>query len=270
MCSASQPSSRAITDAMRSAKHFLPSSALPPYPEPYDQISRVSGKCTMYLLSASQGHGTSASPGSSGAPTECRHGTQSPSASTSSAAWPMRVMIRIDTATYAESVSCTPMWAMRDPSGPIEKGTTYIVRPRIAPSYNVRISARMIVGVAPVVVRSCEVGRCGADERAVLDTGDVGGVGVRPVAVGALGVGESGERAGLDEAGGQAVVLLGAAIAPVHRVGLQDCCPLVDPRSSRSFLVVALMLFPRGSLTARRRCRALSSSLQHSYPRRRN
>ena len=30
MCSASQPSSRAITDAMRSAKHFLPSSALPP------------------------------------------------------------------------------------------------------------------------------------------------------------------------------------------------------------------------------------------------
>ena len=30
MCSASQPSSRAITDAMRSAKHFFPSSALPP------------------------------------------------------------------------------------------------------------------------------------------------------------------------------------------------------------------------------------------------
>ena len=30
MCSASQPSSRAITDAMRSAKHFLPSSAFPP------------------------------------------------------------------------------------------------------------------------------------------------------------------------------------------------------------------------------------------------
>ncbi len=30
MCSASQPSSRAIAEAMRSAKHFLPSSALPP------------------------------------------------------------------------------------------------------------------------------------------------------------------------------------------------------------------------------------------------
>jgi hypothetical protein len=30
MCSASQPPSRAMTEAMRSAKHFLPSRALPP------------------------------------------------------------------------------------------------------------------------------------------------------------------------------------------------------------------------------------------------
>ena len=30
MCSASQPSSCAMTEAMRRAKHFLPSSALPP------------------------------------------------------------------------------------------------------------------------------------------------------------------------------------------------------------------------------------------------
>ena len=30
MCSASQPSSRAMAEAMRRAKHFLPSSALPP------------------------------------------------------------------------------------------------------------------------------------------------------------------------------------------------------------------------------------------------
>ena len=30
MCSASQPSSRAMAEAMRSARHFLPSSALPP------------------------------------------------------------------------------------------------------------------------------------------------------------------------------------------------------------------------------------------------
>src|SRR3954447_22819821 len=45
----------------------------------------------------------------------------------------MRVMIRMLTATYGESVSCTPMWAMGEPSGPIEKGTTYIVRPFMQP-----------------------------------------------------------------------------------------------------------------------------------------
>ena len=35
---------------------------------------------TMYLLSASHGQGTSSSPSPSGAPTECTHGTNSPSA----------------------------------------------------------------------------------------------------------------------------------------------------------------------------------------------
>ena len=75
MCSAIQPSSRAMFEAMRSAKHFLPSRALPPYPEPKDQISRVSGKWTMYFWSLLQGHGTSAWPFRSGAPTECMQGT---------------------------------------------------------------------------------------------------------------------------------------------------------------------------------------------------
>ena len=76
-------------------------------------------------------------------PVECRHGTHWPSPSTSRAPWPMRVMIRIDTATYAESVSWTPMWAIGEPSGPIENGTTYIVRPRIAPSNRPSSSARI-------------------------------------------------------------------------------------------------------------------------------
>ena len=63
-------------------------------------ISRVSGKCTMYLLSGLHGQATSVSPGASGAPTECTHGTNSPSSpSTSRAPWPIRVMIRMFTAT---------------------------------------------------------------------------------------------------------------------------------------------------------------------------
>jgi hypothetical protein len=110
MCSASHPSSRAITDAMRSAKHFLPRSALPPYPEPYDQISRDSGKWTIHFSSGLHGHSESGSPGSSGAPTECTQGTKSPSSpSTSSAPPPARVITPMLSATYGESVSSTPM-----------------------------------------------------------------------------------------------------------------------------------------------------------------
>ena len=99
MCSASHPSSRAMTDAKRSAKHFLPSRALPPYPEPQDQISLVSGKCEMYLV-VLHGYGTSAWPARSGAPTECTARTNEPRSEMSrSAGVPILVMIRIDTAT---------------------------------------------------------------------------------------------------------------------------------------------------------------------------
>ena len=95
----------------------------------------------MYFSSL-HGQGTSSSPSASGAPTECRQGTNSPSSpSTSIAGCPIRVMIRIDTATYGESVSCTPTCAIGEPSGPIENGTTYIVRPRIEPlNSSVRVS----------------------------------------------------------------------------------------------------------------------------------
>src|SRR5689334_19941862 len=98
----------------------------------------------MYLLSALQGHATSCTPSPSGIPTECRQGTNSPSSpSTSRAGWPILVMIRIEQATYAESVSWTPTYEIGEPSGPIENGTTYIVRPRIDPSNN-SVSARFI------------------------------------------------------------------------------------------------------------------------------
>ncbi len=53
----------------------------------------------MYLLSALQGQGTSGWPGSSGIPTECMHGTNIPSPSTSSTLLPIRVMIRMLTTT---------------------------------------------------------------------------------------------------------------------------------------------------------------------------
>ena len=55
---------------------------------------------TMYFVSALVGHGTSSCPSASGAPIEWTQGTNSPSSPrTSSALAPMRVMIRMDTAT---------------------------------------------------------------------------------------------------------------------------------------------------------------------------
>ena len=54
----------------------------------------------MYLFSALHGHGTSSSPSPSGIPTECRQGTKSPVvAEHVERPWPMRVMIRMLTAT---------------------------------------------------------------------------------------------------------------------------------------------------------------------------
>jgi hypothetical protein len=87
----------------------------------------------MYLVLL---HGQAAlvSPGCSGAPTVCMQGTKVPSSpSTSNTARPMRVMMRMLTATYGLSLSSTPMWAMGEPSGPMLNGTTYIVRPFMQP-----------------------------------------------------------------------------------------------------------------------------------------
>ena len=44
------------------------------------------------------------------------------------------------------------MWAMGEPSGPIENGTTYIVRPRIAPVYSSVSSARISAGSRQLLV----------------------------------------------------------------------------------------------------------------------
>ena len=42
-------------------------------------------------------------------------------------------MMRMFTTTYGESVSCTPMRDMGEPTGPMLKASTYIVRPRMQP-----------------------------------------------------------------------------------------------------------------------------------------
>ena len=64
----------------------------------------------------------------------------------------MRVMIRMFATTQAESVSSTPMWAIGEPSGPIENGTTYIVRPSMQPSNRPASLSRISAGSVQLFV----------------------------------------------------------------------------------------------------------------------
>ena len=107
----------------------------------------------MYFCSGLHGQRTSFVPGASGAPTECRHGTNGPSVpSTENTARPILVMSRMLATTYGLSVISIPIWAMELPSGPIENGTTYIVRPRIEPSKRPCSVLRMAAGATQLLV----------------------------------------------------------------------------------------------------------------------
>src|ERR1051325_7326764 len=130
----------------------------------------------MYLTSALVGHGTSVSSGPNGAPIECTHGTNSPSEPrTSRAPVPMRVMIRIETTPKGERVTLTPTSDLSAPSRPMEKGTTYIVRPRIEPENSSPIVSRISLGARQLLVgpaASCfseqmnvQIGRASCRER---------------------------------------------------------------------------------------------------------
>jgi hypothetical protein len=66
---------------------------------------------------------------------------------------PIRVMIRIEVTTYGLSVISTPSWLILEPSGPMQNGTTYIVRPRMQPANSPRSVARISAG-RPVVGRA--------------------------------------------------------------------------------------------------------------------
>ena len=61
-------------------------------------------------------------------------------------------MIRMLTTTYGESVSCTPICDIGEPTGPIENGKTYIVRPAMHPSNNSLSRRRMAVGSSQLLV----------------------------------------------------------------------------------------------------------------------
>ena len=88
----------------------------------------------MYLVSL-HGQATSASPGlerrADRVQRRARTAASAPIASSTSL--PIRVMIRMQATTYGLSVSSTPNIGCGASSGPMQNGTTYIVRPRMQP-----------------------------------------------------------------------------------------------------------------------------------------
>ena len=83
-------------------------------------------------------------------------------------------MTRMLTTTYGESVTCTPSCEIGPPSGPIENGTTYMVRPRIDPANTPASSARMTCGsrqwlVGPASSGSTEQMKVRSSTRATSD-----------------------------------------------------------------------------------------------------
>ena len=113
---------------------------------------------------------------------------------------------------------------MCEPSGPIENGTTYMVRPRIEPLNRPGVpsalpvcSKRAHLGwIDPVVGRAGIFLARRADEGAVLDAGHVARVAAGQEAVRPLGRVQPLEHAAGHQAGAQAVVLFLRTVAPVH------------------------------------------------------
>ena len=60
--------------------------------------------------------------------------------------------MRMLTTTYGESVSCTPIRDIGEPTGPMQNGSTYIVRPRIEPSNNSFSLRRILKGSSQLLV----------------------------------------------------------------------------------------------------------------------
>ena len=114
------------------------------------------------------------------------------------------------------------MWLLSEPTGPIEKGTTYIVRPCIVPLKSSSSWERISPGSRQLFVGPASSSLRGADEGAVLDAGDVARVGERQVAVRTDGVVETLERPSLHEHLAESVVLLAGAVTPVDCVGLGE------------------------------------------------
>ena len=199
--------------------------------------SRGSGRCTWSRV---------AGPGDVGLPGLERradgvHGTartRRPSPSASSAALPMRVMIRMRDGHVGRVGDSTPMLGDRraERAHARRARRTWCAR-ACSPSNSSRQRRAHLVRVDPVVGRAGVVLVLGADEGAVLDAGHVAGVGGAGSCWAASRV-EPDERAVLDQLVGQPVLFGLGAVAPDDRSGL------VSSAISRTHLTSSGRLVP--------------------------
>ena len=98
-------------------------------------------------------------------------------------AWPMRVMIRMLATTYGLSVISTPIWLYGEATGPMTYGTTYIVRPRIAPANSAPSFCLASAGAIQLLFGPASSLPGRADEGQVLGARDVVRVAAMQVAV---------------------------------------------------------------------------------------
>ncbi len=87
--------------------------------------------------------------------------------------------MRMLTTTYGESVNCTPICDMAPPMGPMLNGSTYMVRPCMQPLNSSLSFLRISNGFTQLLVGPAAVLRERANEGAILDAGDIAGVGAR-------------------------------------------------------------------------------------------
>ena len=179
MCSASQPSSRAMRggDAQREALLAQQRvAAVAAAVATRSRAPRGSGRCTS--ARGCRARRRPAAPAPSGMPTECRQRHEVAVAQRVEHRAPMRVMIRMLTTTYGESVISTPIWAMGEPIGPmlngidVHRAAPHASRRRAAehPHFISSGSIQLLVGPASFFCLR-------ADERPVLDARDVARIG---------------------------------------------------------------------------------------------
>ena len=124
------------------------------------------------------------------------------------------------------------MWAMGEPSGPMLKGMTYMVRPRMQPVEQAAQAfafislgcTQLLVGPASSLLRLQMKVRSSTRATSL-------GIGAGQEAVGALLRVEADEGARLDHLLAKAVVFLLRAVAPVHSLRLAERDHLLDPRA---------------------------------------